>query len=357
MSCQKGRPPELQRLWDAHKLVTIGLPQETILSSLRYPEMELREDRIESPSHLTFNWIFETATGSSSSAIDSSLPAIQYIPWLEAGKGIFWVTGKPASGKSTLMKFICNHFRTRKALECWAKGRELLIASHYFWYSGSELERSYKGLLRSIIYKTLSKCPDLVEWVCEDRWRDFLGGSYTNANDWTLTELLKCLDKLVATDLKVGPRDICFCFFIDGLDEYDGGHEVVDALSRLARSKNTKICASSRPHNMFKVGFETSKLAGDFLELHRYTKDDIAKVVNGELRRTLAMTRRAERDWKPLINEVINRSEGVFLWVTLVIKKELRPMLEARQSLRSLLERLDTIPSSKRVCAVVVTTG
>jgi hypothetical protein len=51
------------------------------------------------------------------------------------------------------------------------------------------------------------------------------------------------------------------------------------------------------------------------------------------------------QDWKPLVREVIDRSEGVFLWVALVVKRELRPMLEDRESIAAIRSRLEEVPS------------
>jgi hypothetical protein len=40
--------------------------------------------------------------------------------WLSSGNGIFHIAGKLGSGKSTLMKLLCNHPQTRVALQKWA---------------------------------------------------------------------------------------------------------------------------------------------------------------------------------------------------------------------------------------------
>ena len=38
------------------------------------------------------------------------------------------------------------------------------------------------------------------------------------------------------------------CFFIDGLDEYDGDHvELIRLLQDFSQPNNIKICASNRP--------------------------------------------------------------------------------------------------------------
>jgi len=59
-----------------------------------------------------------------------------------------------------------------------------------------------------------------------------------------------------------------------------------------------------------------------------HTRDDIAKVVDGELSAMLIDVNRASGDWSLLVQHVIERAEDVFLWVTLVLKKELIPCLE-----------------------------
>jgi hypothetical protein len=327
-----------EKLRAAQKLATLDLPRETIFTSLRYSEIDNRQSNILGTSHSSYDWMFEEKDLS---------PPIQYISWLSKGDGIFWVTGKAGSGKSTLMKHIYNDERTESALEQWAEGRKLLRASHYFWYLGSPKERSYKGLVMSILYKILHACPDLIEAVCQDRWSDELRGLDTSSANWEDDELRRCLDELVTRNLKSEGRDICFCFFIDGLDEYDGDYEVVDTLVRLAQSGHTKICASSRPWNKFETAFSGSKSAGNYVELHQHTRGDISRFVLEELKSTLRKLSRVDEDWMPLIFEVINRSEGVFLWVALVIKKELRPMLEARDHVSFVRKRLNAVPSGK----------
>jgi hypothetical protein len=40
--------------------------------------------------------------------------------WLSSGNGIYHISGKLGSGKSTLMKFLCEHKRTKAELQNWA---------------------------------------------------------------------------------------------------------------------------------------------------------------------------------------------------------------------------------------------
>lgn len=299
--------------------------------------MKNRQDRIAQPSHSTYNWIFETA--------GTHLHQAMYMPWLESGTIIFWVTGKAGSGKSTLMKHICNDPRTAAALERWANGRKLLVASHYFWYLGSPMEKSYSGLIRSILHKILSSYPGPIHLVCASRWSLALEGKDVRSSMWTDADLRECLEVLVTSDLKIQDQSTCFCFFVDGLDEYNGDREVVKLLVRLASTDLVKICASSRPWNKFEIAFKSSVDHGRYLELHQHTRDDIAKVVNVELKETLISVDRASEDWSSLIQEVIERAEGVFLWVTLVLRLELIPCLENQDDLEFLKTRLSAVPS------------
>jgi polynucleotide 5'-kinase involved in rRNA processing len=63
------------------------------LHELSPAELDFRTDQIEDPFQDTFKWVFDRSSFSN---------------WLQEGTGLFWVNGKPGSGKSTLMKYILN---------------------------------------------------------------------------------------------------------------------------------------------------------------------------------------------------------------------------------------------------------
>jgi hypothetical protein len=81
------------------------------------------------------------------------------------------------------------------------------------------------------------------------------------------------------------------------------------------------------------------------LELHQHTRSDIAEYVEKEFGSKFSGLSEVYQDWEPLVREVIDRSEGVFLWVALVVKRDLRPMLEDRESISTIRKRLDQVPS------------
>jgi hypothetical protein len=59
-----------------------------------------------------------------------------------------------------------------------------------------------------------------------------------------------------------------FCFFVDGLDEYEGDHrDIIQIMDVLSASTKMKICVSSRPWSIF---FRCIRLWVSHLNLARF---------------------------------------------------------------------------------------
>jgi len=109
-----------------------------------------------------------------------------------------------------------------------------------------------------------------------------------------------------------------FCFFIDGLDEYDGDvEEIIDLLQNLSSSPSIKICLSSRPWNEFRHAFDETKWK---LSLEDLTKKDITAYVHDELKRCPRSA--SFNDWERtnIEHQIISEAQGVWLWVYLVVR-------------------------------------
>ncbi len=157
--------------------------------------------------------------------------------------GEFWFSGQPGLGKSTFMKFLADHASTSAALMRWASRGRLVLASHYFWSAGTPMQKSRQGLLQTLLCDVFQQLPDLIEAVCVERWS--LPTGRLAHETWALPELQRILRRIA--DLDVNAR---FCFFIDGLDEFEGDHvDFCRDLTDLARSPHIKLCISSRPWN------------------------------------------------------------------------------------------------------------
>lgn len=149
--------------------------------------------------------------------------------------------GKAGSGKSTIMKFLLDHTKTAEALEAWAGTKELVIASFFFWNAGPSVQKSQEGLFRSLLYEILSQCPDLTRTVCSSKAAKFHPFE-RELGPWTLQELEDAIGLLKETS---GVR-ARFCFFVDGLDEYDGKpDQIVSVLESLRSWSDIKLCVSS----------------------------------------------------------------------------------------------------------------
>lgn len=309
--------------------------EQVILSSLHFRSMTVRHESIADAYVDTFNWIFRSPKKVAKRGIK-----VYFLDWLEAQDGIYWVSGKPGSGKSTLMKFLCDHVRTQEALSLWAYPWKCIISSHFFWSVGTPMQKSQEGLLRSLLYDIFKQSPMVVEEVCPDRWAAAHQGRRDNEL-WTLSELRKAIKRLAACR-NLG---IKFCFFIDGLDEYDGDHaEVIRILGTLSTSPHIKLCLSSRPWNVFEDTYGRNPKRK--LYLQDLTRNDIKCYVKAKLEEHLNWDLLPSEDtrYKDIVKEVTKKAEGVFLWVFLVIRS-LQEGLTNGDTLADLQRRIRTLPA------------
>ncbi|KAK4177879.1 hypothetical protein QBC36DRAFT_370393 [Triangularia setosa] len=99
--------------------------------------MSMRYDIIPKAHDSTLTWAFQSQTHP---AATKDFPSFR--DWLSKEEGIFWVTGKPGSGKSTFLKFAADHSVTQKHLTEWSDGQKLILATplfHYLWQSDSKV--------------------------------------------------------------------------------------------------------------------------------------------------------------------------------------------------------------------------
>ncbi|KAI9164142.1 Protein SERAC1 [Paramyrothecium foliicola] len=76
--------------------------------------------------------------------------------WLQEGSGLFWIHGKPGSGKSTLMKYLYQSHKTWELLHDWRRSSCEIRAGFFFYYRGTPLQKSFEGVLRSLVAQLLS---------------------------------------------------------------------------------------------------------------------------------------------------------------------------------------------------------
>ena len=148
------------QLFSLTKTVVAYSKELRIVESLRYAEITEREERIVSAHPRTFDWLF-TETPSKS----RNRPPVSLLHWLRASSGSYWISGRAGSGKSTLMKYLYQHKKTLAALKTWAGEKQLVTARFFFWHAGTEMQKSQKGLLQTLLFHILKECPQMVSSV------------------------------------------------------------------------------------------------------------------------------------------------------------------------------------------------
>jgi NACHT domain len=299
------------------------------LSRLEYPSMNDRHEGIQSAHLETCEWIFRSEL----SGMGSS-----FVEWLKHGSGIYWITGKPGSGKSTLMKFISDDKRTYEHLALWSPNQQLTTSRFFFWNSGSNMEMSQLGLLRSLLHEALLQLPELISSTFYKRWNYYLsfGG---DARPWTLVELLQSFRLLIKH-----AQDKQFFFLIDGLDEFDGDHmELINLLKGAVASTNVKICLSSRPWVVFEEAFKLQPS----LRIQDLNYKDIKLFVTSKFADSDRMEEIEKHDpayTRTLVHNITEKASGVFLWVRLVVQSLLIGVQNGDNA-SELQQRLDALPS------------
>ena len=225
---------KLQRVFDAGSFSLLELKRLRILNSIRFEGMKDRQDDIVEANPDTLDWILKKTR---QDFPEHEHLAVSFADWLKSGQGVFNITGKPGSGKSTLMKhLVATRFCETQSLlqkNPQAEGKRVLITRSFLWMLGqSRHQRSYIGLVRSLLHELLTRAPDLIPGVFPEHWARGLDLPYPQQ---TLDIPAEEFEKAMARALTLGFAKYHMCIFIDAADELED--QKVD-FSRLA----TKIC-------------------------------------------------------------------------------------------------------------------
>jgi hypothetical protein len=331
------------------------LAQARILEKLRFNDMGDRYERIEDAHRRTFEWVFEDqdkevfvesdrstraqSSGGEYLAAEGNSPRWDnFSSWLRGDTGLYWITGKPGSGKSTLMKYLYNERKTLKYLHQWSKDKSLVTAGFFLWNSGTAMQMSKMGLLQALLHESIKSRTALVPVLFPDRWRSYVlfGG---DVHPWSWSELSRAFDILISDN------STNFFFFIDGLDEFDGDcAELANFALGKSTKPNVKICVASRPWLIFEDAFQRQPS----LRLEDLTTKDIQLFVSEKLRDNsmfLYLENLETEEANTLIVEVTGKASGVFLWVRLVVLSLLEGLRNG-DTIGDLYERLQLLPSN-----------
>lgn len=217
----------------------------------------------------------------------------------------------------------------------------MVFANFFFWKPGSVLQKSLTGLFRSLLHDTLKVCPELIPLVLPEQWNGIISTPWQLPEDFYLRNdhIRNAFSRLIVHRNLY--KKHCFCFFIDGLDEYEETRQedykaMVELLSSwtLAAPEDVKICVSSREHNVFLNAFSKERR----IHLQELTRRDMEFYVQDRLKDMSDTDERSR-----FMRKIVEKADGIFLWVALVTKS-LREQLEDGCELFALERELDSLP-------------
>ena len=317
------------------------LTTRNILECLWYRMIDDRKAGVRPAHEKTFKWALN-------GRYDESSTECEWHPlssWLANGSGIYWVSGKAGSGKSTLMKYLYDLGETRNLLVHWA-GSDLTMAHFFFYGLGVPEQKTQEGLERAILYQILSAEPSLTPDLLPRMWREVRSmrevRSLQDDKPIVLPSPAEMSSAFVAIRNGLrSPRK--FCFFIDGLDEYYGKCEYgISTIKLLAESPNIKVIVSSRPTSSCVSAFSRFPK----LQLQYLTRQDIWNYIHDVIGsdpylKDLFMLN--PHSISGFCTEIASKASGVFLWVFLACNS-VKSGFAANDNLEELQQRIEELP-------------
>ncbi|KAK7408212.1 hypothetical protein QQX98_009621 [Neonectria punicea] len=328
--------------------------RKSFLQSLKFPEVNQRYNDLMNSRDASFKRVFasykemtsngdESKTTRESKSKDPSTTErvlseidkawAEFVGWLQSSDSLFCIRGKPGSGKSTLVKFIIDNKNTKQLLTHWSpKAR---IISHFFWKIGSPAQNSIKGLLCSLVYRSLDGNKEMVEFVLE-RFPHLSSNTYYY--DWSTEDLKTVLYYILKKDTQHQ------CIFIDGLDEIcnnDGLFKLTQVIEEILKFPNIKMCVASRPETLVMSWLKKKSVPGVLLE--DLTRPDMRTFVRKKLKPFLSSNMISENIHKGLTDKLVWKAQGVFLWLHLATRS-ITTGIQNEDSEEMLLARLEELP-------------
>lgn len=314
---------------------------ESILKSLEFPGMDARRDQIQDAARDTFEWLLEEdSIPDGHDDLETSLKE-----WLATGAGVYHITGKPGSGKSTLMKLVGESYKSHTYLQdCARRDQKQLITVNFFTWKAAEsnrLQNKVEGMIRTLLHQILTLEPGLISRVFPEHWHPETYHVHSTSKEIKLRwpEIQKASERIFGSPLLI--RKYRIFLLIDGMDEFDDPGEPHFQIAKRVKEwcarnpDSVKACVSSREDSPFMDTFPSHQR----LRLHLVTSGDIRRLTKQRLMEhpyfvssSFTHDQRAK-----LIHSVTERAEGVFLWVVLTIV-ELTYRLDARQGFDSIRE-------------------
>lgn len=293
-----------------------------LIDLLHFPRINDRYDALESAHYKTYDWALQQDSRTAANWTNFA----QWLGSRNASDNVYWITGEPGSGKSTLMKHLSTSEATMDHLTQWSDGQPVMLAQCYFWAPGTDLQKSKEGLIRTLSLQMMSD--DLLfNSAIEHAFPTLWVQAYAKSASSTLSvHDLKTMFQSILDHVMLKSKIL---LFVDGLDEYgqnrDERKDLIELFLTLQGLPQIKMCVSSRPWNVFNDAFR----GFPHLRLEELNRPDIERCVTDKCDQSNAfqtLKQISPDRAKKLQDEIVQKSRGVFLWVYLVLKRLLSEM-------------------------------
>ena len=212
---------------------------------------------------------------------------------------IYWVSAKPASGKTVLSGFIIKHLRELDE-DC----------GFYFFDSGNKAKTTISSWLRSMAWQMAVKHSEVLTTVLEVYRKD---DQLAKADYRTIWRKL-FLDGIMKVKLN-RPQ----YWVVDALDECQSDVELVPLLLKCSEMLNVRFFVTSRSRYETygrTISTKTTVISEEISADD--TKSDIAKYLNENIEFLPAVN---EGGHQSTIIKIVEKSAGCFLWVKLILEE------------------------------------
>ena len=211
---------------------------------------------------------------------------------------IMWLYGHPGSGKSIQASFLVD-FLLKEGQNC----------CFYFLRHQDVEKRSPNPMLRSLALQSSTTDPDFM---------DFLRALGEDGMRFDKKKPMEIWNRLFLSGLFTIPLSKPLYWVIDGLDESDSPSAIVEMFATIPRDVPIRILITSRRTSTLTKVFDRASTAIDILRLEiKASEQDIRLFALDKLRYMQA----SDEDRERIIESVICRAEGSFLWVSLVLEE------------------------------------
>ncbi|KAI0450702.1 ankyrin [Xylaria acuta] len=262
---------------------------DRILDKLSFDGIVARYMTLKSAQRKTCQWLLK----------HRSLKSWADPSQMDTHHGFLWIKGKPGTGKSISMKYLCQNAARTKIGS--------IVLRFFFNARGTQREHSTEGMYRSLLWQLIAVLRNT--GIASDTLVQFL--SLEDAVSWPIEALKEAFSSTLG---QINSREL-YCF-VDALDECpeDEIRDMIYFFEELGErsilcASNVRLCFSSRhyPHITMRRGLQL------VLEDEDSHSIDIRHYIHSQLRINHDRLRQKIED------EIFEKSWRIFLWAALVV--------------------------------------